>query len=197
MSVIKVKNEQGSFEEISTLTGQQGPQGNPGIGIAGGGQVNTFLAKNSSTDYDTSWKNIFDLIYPIGSIYMSVSNTSPDALFGGSWEKIEDKFLLGSSDKYLPNDQGGNTTHSHTTQGHALTEGELPPHSHGAYLNASAGNDHTTKTRINYTDSTPAGWIDYSVMSVVGLGQSHSHGNTGQSSNMPPYIAVNIWKRIG
>ena len=32
--------------------------------------------------------NVFDLIYPIGSIYLSVSDVSPAALFGGSWERI-------------------------------------------------------------------------------------------------------------
>ena len=36
---------------------------------------------------------IVDLIYPIGSIYMSVSSTSPSVLFGGTWKKIENKFI--------------------------------------------------------------------------------------------------------
>ena len=28
-----------------------------------------------------------------------------------------------------------------------------------------------------------------------GGGGAHSHGNTGSSSHLPPYLAVNIWKR--
>ena len=37
-----------------------------------------------------------DLVYPVGSIYMSVSDTSPQTLFGGTWERINGRFLLGT-----------------------------------------------------------------------------------------------------
>lgn len=35
-------------------------------------------------------KSIVDLIYPVGSIYMSVDSTNPSANFGGTWEQITD-----------------------------------------------------------------------------------------------------------
>lgn len=38
--------------------------------------------------------------WPIGSIYMSVSSTSPASLFGGTWERISDCFLLGASSSF-------------------------------------------------------------------------------------------------
>ena len=37
-----------------------------------------------------------DLVYPVGSIYMSVSDISPQTLFGGTWERINGRFLLGT-----------------------------------------------------------------------------------------------------
>lgn len=37
-------------------------------------------------------------IYPVGSIYMSVNNTSPQTLFGGTWERIKGKFLLSADE---------------------------------------------------------------------------------------------------
>ena len=41
--------------------------------------------------------NLFSLVYPVGSIYISVNSTSPATLFGGTWEQIQGKFLLASS----------------------------------------------------------------------------------------------------
>ena len=45
--------------------------------------------------------------YPVGSIYQSVNTTSPASLFGGRWEKIEGRFLLGSSSEYDLRYNGG------------------------------------------------------------------------------------------
>lgn len=45
-----------------------------------------------------------DNVYPVGSIYLTVNDVNPSTLFGGVWEKIEDKFLIGKSSNYS---QGG------------------------------------------------------------------------------------------
>ena len=57
---------------------------------------------------DGTWGNvppstIVDLIYPIGSIYMSVASTSPGTLFAGTtWEQIKNKFFIGAADPEIP-----------------------------------------------------------------------------------------------
>lgn len=66
---------------------------------------------------------IVDKIYPIGSIYMSVNATSPSTLFGGTWVKIEGRFLLGSGGGYSLGAAGGEATHT-------LTIDEMPSHTH-------------------------------------------------------------------
>lgn len=38
--------------------------------------------------------------YPVGSIYMSVNSTNPGELFGGTWEQIQGRFLLGQGSGY-------------------------------------------------------------------------------------------------
>jgi hypothetical protein len=49
---------------------------------------NKYLKQNGDTIYPYTMANnildLFDKIYPIGSIYMSVNNVDPGTLFGGT-----------------------------------------------------------------------------------------------------------------
>ena len=44
----------------------------------------------NNVDYDII---NFDLIYPIGSVYISSSNTNPSSLFGGTWQEVQQQSL--------------------------------------------------------------------------------------------------------
>ena len=64
------------------------------------------------------------LLYPIGSIYMSIQDTNPSVFFGGTWERIaKGKTLVGvdenDSDFNTSSKTGGEKTHQ-------LTKQELP-----------------------------------------------------------------------
>lgn len=50
--------------------------------------------------------NIFSLVYPVGSVYMSVDAADPAGLFGGTWERIKDTFLLAAGDAYAAGSTG-------------------------------------------------------------------------------------------
>ncbi len=69
---------------------------------------------------------VLNAVYPVGSIYMSVGTASPAALFGGTWEKIEGRFLLGSGAGYNNGATGGEAAHTLTA-----AESGLPAHGHG------------------------------------------------------------------
>lgn len=136
--------------------------------------------------------SVFDAIYPVGAIYMSAVETSPASLFGGTWEQIKDKFLLSAGDTYSAGGTGGSATHTHTTAGHTLTVAEIPSHTHnyvrwgynmGQSLNVQVGGEFWVGGRTAATGAT-------------GSGGSHSHGDTGSSSSLPPYLAVYVWKRV-
>ena len=124
---------------------------------------------------------LLNLVYPIGSIYMSMAETSPAVLVGGEWEAIEGRFLLASG----ANDAAGVTGGART---HTLTKAELP-----AISLTTPGEPAT---------STPA-WSDpyqavvYRFMAGTPQGSvSIPLGGSGQAfSVMPPYLAVHVWKR--
>lgn len=121
------------------------------------------------------WKTLVDIIYPVGSIYMSVSNTNPGTLFGGTWTAIEDTFLLASGSTYTLGDTGGEAAHT-------LDITEIPSHNHAIHSPGQAG----------------TGTSDYGVVRLNQVWGSNYSGDTGGGqahNNMPPYLVVNVWER--
>lgn len=122
--------------------------------------------------------------YPVGSIYMSVSDTSPASLFGGTWEILNDVFLLAAGSYANAGTFGGEATHT-------LTLNELPAHTHTATVyGISSGNYTANAAKLVYKDNTTTGWISEGLSWVNSTGGSQSH------NNMPPYLAVYMWKRV-
>lgn len=149
-----------------------------------------------------------DSLMPVGSIYLSVNGTNPSTLFGGTWEQIKDKFLLCAGSNYENGTTGGSATHLHSTANHTLTVNEIPSHVGHLYGNAGqvdgkgdAKGKWLAEVKSNGS-STSYGWNYanneyYPVNRSLGGGAAHNHGNTGSSSNLPPYIAITVWKRVG
>lgn len=148
-----------------------------------------------STTQDTNIS--FDKIYPVGSIYMSVNNVNPETLFGGKWEQLKDRFLLGAGDSYGIGTTGGEASH-------ILTIKEMPshthvqnPHSHGARAKGFNGTSNTNgyyMLRRNRDDDS----YD-SIDPSAALSTTATNQNTGEDAshnNMPPYLVVNMWKRV-
>ena len=140
-------------------------------------------------------KSLLDMVYPVGSIYLSVSGTDPQTLFGGTWARLEDVFLLAAGAKHAAGSTGGE-------ESHRLTASEMPTHNghlsagiagaapygkgnYEGYLNVSA--------MTAYVGGGYRGWNVYSgnemhpASEAAGGGQPHN--------NMPPYLAVYTWKR--
>lgn len=124
-------------------------------------------------------KGLLDLIYPVGSIYMSTAGTSPAVLFGGTWEQVKDRFLLAAGDSYAAGATGGEDTH-------VLTTSEMPSHSHGEYFRYSAGDD------ASVYGSSP---ITATGTAVAYMGSTANTGGGEAHNNMPPYLAVYVWRR--
>lgn len=135
--------------------------------------------------------NVGDLkksIYPVGSIYLSVESTSPASLFGGSWEQIEDRFLLAAGDSYSVGDTGGEATHT-------LTVGEMPEHAHS--IGNKPGTGGTPQEWFSqwewYINNA---WYQFQTGTTTLASRTQHSGSGNPHNNMPPYYTVYMWKRI-
>lgn len=117
-------------------------------------------------------------LYPVGAIYMSADSTSPASLFGGTWEQLKDRFLLGAGDTYAAGDTGGEAVHT-------LTVDEMPAHRHQVRRRSGTGkgeNALETVTDVQRTEDSVYGALP--------------NGGDKPHNNMPPYQVVYMWKRV-
>ncbi len=158
------------------------------------------LAQRSKAAYDdliANYKTPLELM-PVGKYYISGDSTSPAELFGGTWERLKDRFLLAAGNVYTAGSTGGEATHK-------LTVSEMPSHKHTMNQNkesetgyiprggdaASIGihtdSDNAMNIGGTFTDRG-ANSTTNAVINSTGGGQAHN--------NMPPYLAVYMWKRV-
>ena len=134
--------------------------------------------------------NIFDLIYPVGSIYISVNSTNPEVLFGGTWEQIQGRFLLGMSSSYPMGSTGGSkdavvVAHTHNPANEAGYTGFIT-NSKKAFSIGDMGSQ--SGSGRYYPFATADFDISRNTLTgTTGGGKSHN--------NMPPYLSIYIWKR--
>lgn len=174
-------------------------------------------ANSNHTHLSSDVTDLIDTIYPIGSIYISVSNTSPSILFGGSWEQIQDRFLLASGQTYQNGSTGGSATvslsasqmprHNHSTNAHSHstnTTGEYFVTSESGSANntrvtySSSGNRYVdgmndNKTPFHHRSNTSN--ASPTTKYTGGTGSTEASSNGSAHENMPPYLTVYMWKR--
>lgn len=115
--------------------------------------------------------------YPVGAIYLSVTDVNPAALFGGTWERIGGRFLLGADSTYAAGSTGGEAAHT-------LTVDEMPRHNH-EIDNLNASGNATPFMTVQAQDKKGSGGNVQTM--YAGGGKAHN--------NMPPYLAVYMWVR--
>lgn len=126
--------------------------------------------------------NMMDLVYPIGSIYQSMSPTNPGAIFLGQWAQIKEGFLRSALD-------------SGTTGGNAnvtLQAKNLPPHRHAIY---GGWQDSSGKT----ADMDVFLYSRWNIVSTAWRmecsGSSNETSMSSPFSILPPYITCYTWYR--
>lgn len=142
---------------------------------------------------------IANVIYPVGSIYLSVNSTNPKTLFGGTWTQLKDRFLLGAGEE-SNGSTGGATSHSH---GYRI--------GYRSYYQNPAGQSDNWILAYDYLNKK---WVNATGDEGVKIGTSYSnqgtetanikadnavglsvYANTTATSSLPPYLVVYMWKR--
>lgn len=144
-------------------------------------------------------KLIINIAHPVGSYYITEDNTNPQSIFGGTWAKVQAKFLFAS----------GSLTERGTTfdydvgyedgQRAVLLKTEhMPSHSHpidevhGKMKDGILGTDGPyggSERYLGFTSKVAAyNSTQYSISRV---------GGDTPHYNMPPYRVVNMWRRTG
>ena len=163
--------------------------------------------------------NLIDQIYPIGSIYYNALDVDPNQFLIGVWEKIENRFLLASGD-YTLGSVGGESSHklsvdelpSHThtrgtmnitgtlsgTRTHVAADSSTVQNwCHGALYTTVKNGTYTAMQTSQFTSSTQATGDGVCLdASKNWTGETSSVGSSQSHNNMPPYLVVNVWKRV-
>ena len=145
----------------------------------------------------------FDLltVYPVGAIFQSTYNTSPASLFGGSWESLRDRFLVGAGNTYEAGNIGGEAYH-------VLTNPELPTHHHyfanTSYTIGNGGTGYEGNMNLvigGHEDyivcfkNGPLGKPNAAFVAATQQDHTLGAGDNAGHNNMPPYYAVYMWRR--
>lgn len=131
--------------------------------------------------------SLLDLTYPVGSIYMSVSNVNPSNLFGGTWvEFASGRTLVGvdtsQTEFNTVEKTGGSKTHKLTTE-------EMPIHA-SKWNGYSAGNLYTGGgSSVTYALFGNDTWNGSKANGIQPVGGDQPH------NNLQPYITCYMWKR--
>lgn len=168
--------------------------------------------------------NALSVSYPIGAIYISTISTNPKEFFGGEWEQIKDTFLLACGDNFLAGQQGGETSHtlteselpSHTHQNTISSSASQVSHKHAVKTNniwsynviglnhseaaRGLGAIESTENHKSFVSTFADGdEVMQTVTPAINLNctiKNATCGNNSAHNNMPPYLAIYMWKRI-
>nr|WP_289698176.1 hypothetical protein [Enterocloster clostridioformis] len=159
--------------------------------------LNTAITKGETTiqNIDSAVKDALDaktlgsLLYPVGSVYISVNATNPGTVFGGTWVQIKDQFLLAAGTKYAAGSTGGSADAIIPEHTHAITASSASAgaHTHTTSGTAASGGAHThtvsgTAASAGAHTHTTSGTAASAGAHTHGMGNLYSSGSGSDSA---------------
>lgn len=139
-----------------------------------------------------TFSEIMLTLYPVGAVYISANSTSPASLFGGTWESIGGRFLLGADSTYTAGSTGGEATHTLTANELPIISGSIAMRASESQYNTIISADGAFNNAIEDNQSSTLALNGSGKLSRINM----SFGGNGAHNNIPPYLAVYMWKRV-
>lgn len=149
------------------------------------GELKNGIGPDAYAIYQQVLAAVVERDHPVGSLYISENATSPAELYGGTWERIEGKFIMGASDTYPAGSTGGSATHTQT-------DAEMPSHFHG-YGNQYSGDAHFAQWQFYIPDVAQI--TDAEGKNCAWAVTTRS-GNGKPMDILNPYYSTYIWRRV-
>ena len=154
-------------------------------------------------------------MYPVGSIYMSVSSTNPSTYFGGTWVawgsgRVPVGINTSDSNFNTVEKTGGASSvtltasqipsHTHTFTGSSTTTSSAGGHTHniGRDTDGGSGSSRYTVHKAGTSGAqgtSPTSSAGAHTHTLTPKGKNGNTGGGGSHTNLQPYIVCYMWKR--
>ena len=145
------------------------------------GELKNGIGPDAYAIYQQVLAAVVERDHPVGSLYISENATSPAELYGGTWERIEDRFIMGASDTYPAGSTGGSATHTQTV-------GEMARHSHTMDLSNAGIDDNEYEYTVSYSRNKK--------ITIAATRALQANGGNNPMNILNPYYSAYIWRRV-
>ncbi len=163
------------------------------------------MSQKAVTEAILTAETIFNMIYPIDSIYMSANSADPSTLFGGTWVswgsgRVPVGVNTSDSDFNTTEKTGGGKTHHHgfrigTHWWYGAVAGEGAGNGTGAYRYSDGQYDGWARDLASKSMSVNTAAYNSQSSTTSTTGGKYSLGDTTEDSVLQPYITCHMWKR--
>lgn len=134
---------------------------------------------------------LFLLMHPKGTLFGSGDPTSPAELYGGTWERIEGKFIMGASDSYPAGSTGGSATHTQAENEVGTHEHSIVAPNYGQILYGGSGASGDIAGRAHVVYNTGNNAADATAFLA-----RKSYVDPKPMNILNPYYSAYIWRRV-